>query len=481
VKTSKHIEILQSLSTSEIRKLDKFINSPYFNESRLVKLVHQYSLMLLSEKKNHKFSKRDMYELISPGKKYNDKNARKAISIYSGLLEKFLIYTEFKDETDSKNLLFLRALRLRNLDKFLGQAINNIKKSSKVRKVRSYDDYIYLLKLQDEEYGYFSNRIKGDKKKGWFKDQMKKFAEGTELNIVASTLATIQVVYYYSITDGDIDQEIFLMKEIIERIEKPGGLNYKEHYHYVYAKYLIVKTILEKTNKSRYREAYQYIIENKDKFIEGSVFYSMISLYVLATDQITLGRKDFSEILVEIYRIMDDGQVFSSFSAHYIFFIEITNACIYCNRSALAVSMLEKYSSQIDSSLRKDTVYICNAQISFSMNNYAEALKYIINVSYDTFFLYMEAKILQCKIYYVLKDTEGLLSLLQTVDQYFRRNKDLPGKDETHAYKAFFTSIKKLLRLSEKRNNEIKFFFKQHLSEINVYNKDWLISEAEKI
>jgi hypothetical protein len=275
---------------------------------------------------------------------------------------------------------------------------------------------------------------------------------------------------------------VFLKDEVLRRMESPGGLNYREEYHYIYAKYLIVKIILNRSEKQYYKDALKYIIRFSEKFTEDFCYYSMISLYVLATDQVTYGYKDFSYILVEIYKAIDSsGAISRQRVLYYIFLMEITNACIYCGETALAENMIEKYSGFIDSDLRTDSLNACRAQIHFSRNEFAESLSCLTKVGYDTFFLYMEAKILQCKIFYIFIDFEGLYPVIDSVSQYFRRAKDLPSEEEVISYKYFFTYFKKMIRLAAKGNKEDFLFFKKIAGEQNYYNRDWLNEEISKI
>lgn len=428
------------------------------------------------------YSKEKLHEIIYPSAKFNWVNLRKMISLYTERLEDFLVYNEFREEEDTRNLLLIQSLRNRNLRKILGPLIENTIGKARKRKVRSYDDYAYLLKLQGDEYSFTSDKIKGEGKMEWYKDQMKKFAEVTELNIVASTLSMMQLVHYYNVSDESIDQDVFLKDEVLKRMESPGGLNYREEYHYIYAKYLIVKIILNRSDKQCYKDALEYITKYSEKFTEDFCYYSMISLYVLATDQVTYGYKDFSHILVEIYRAIDSsGAISRQRVLYYIFLMEITNACIYCGETALAENMIEKYSGFIDSDLRTDSVNACRAQIHFSRKEYAESLGCLTKVGYDTFFLYMEAKILQCKIYYILKDFEGLYPVIDSVSQYFRRAKDLPSKEEVISYRYFFTYFKKMIRLAANGSKEDFLFFKKTAGEQNYYNRDWLNEEIRKI
>lgn len=478
----KHLDILKSLNNSELKKLNKYIESPYFNESRIVRDIHKYFSLMIKSDTDENYSKELLYEIIYPNEKFNESRLRKMISLYTHQLENFLVYHEFSGEADNQNLLLMRSLRNRNLRKILGPLIESTISTARKRKVRSYDDYVYLLKLQDEEYSYTSSSITGEDKKEWFNDQMRKFAEVTELSIVASTLSAIQVVHYHNVSVEDIDREIFMKDEVLNRIENSKELNYKKDYHYIYSKYLIVKIILDRTNKQLFKDALGYLTVNEKRFAEGFVFYALTSLYILATDQVTYGHKDFSHILVDIFTAMDRDNILGMQpELHYIFFIEMTNACIYCDQAFLAEKLVKTYSSLIDPLFRKSCVNICKALICSSKKNYAEALKSISKIEYPAFFLYMEAKILQSKIFFLQGDIESVYSLTETVGQYFRRSKDLPSSEETLSYRRFFENLRKLTKfVSGGKKDELEHF-KNEINNQKFYNHDWITSEIGKI
>ena len=81
-------KLFKHLSKEELLKFEKFVNSPYFNNSK--KVTELFTIVNTSS--GEKLSKHKLFSLLYPAEKYNDSRMRKILSDLNKLFEKFLGY-----------------------------------------------------------------------------------------------------------------------------------------------------------------------------------------------------------------------------------------------------------------------------------------------------------------------------------------------------------------------------------------------------
>ncbi len=84
------VEIIKSFSSSDIKRFDEFLNSPFFNKKPTVIKLWDDLKSFYPEFNSKEISKKNTYERIVPGKKYNYGTMKNMIFDLTKLAEIFL-------------------------------------------------------------------------------------------------------------------------------------------------------------------------------------------------------------------------------------------------------------------------------------------------------------------------------------------------------------------------------------------------------
>jgi hypothetical protein len=117
-------KILASFSKPEIKVFSKFIISPYFSTGK--KFVVIFLQEFLKFYPDFEITKNGLFELLYPGKPYNDVNMRKLVSEGINLAESFLLQKQLERDPLRNELLLLKDLSNRKLDPVFNSRLKKV-------------------------------------------------------------------------------------------------------------------------------------------------------------------------------------------------------------------------------------------------------------------------------------------------------------------------------------------------------------------
>ncbi len=142
------MDILIALTPSEMKGLEEYIHSPFFNKNKNVQKLFNYISRAYPEFDPVKIKKETAYKKLFGDKRYNDGFMRTLIFILTNLAEDYLAYINvFGDEFIPKIRLLVE-LKKRNLKRIL---VKNLKSTEKLFENFKTKDENYYRKLSQFE------------------------------------------------------------------------------------------------------------------------------------------------------------------------------------------------------------------------------------------------------------------------------------------------------------------------------------------
>ena len=129
---SKLIEYYALLSPKDINGLTRFLQSPYFNDSRILTDLHDYICQSLERNDSSALRKEQCFSLIYPGKPYDDVLMRKSMSRLAILVQRFLSIEQYQNADFAMEGDLLKNLRHRKAERLYNQVYAKV--SSKLQK-----------------------------------------------------------------------------------------------------------------------------------------------------------------------------------------------------------------------------------------------------------------------------------------------------------------------------------------------------------
>ncbi len=131
--SSKIFILLQSLSKKELKRLQDFLESPYFNKSALLVKLFGYLRKYHPEFQHPKLSKQSIHKFLQPDKKFNSKFVNDRFSDLSKLIERFLKISYLEQEGEGRDSIL-------QLASFQERGLNELFEKNSLKKIKTIEE-----------------------------------------------------------------------------------------------------------------------------------------------------------------------------------------------------------------------------------------------------------------------------------------------------------------------------------------------------
>ena len=410
---------LKKLTSEEFNKLEKFINSPFFNTRPIIILLFNY----LKKKLNNlnDFSKVEIFRSIYPGEKYNDPKIRRLLADFKALYEKFLGY--YRIEKCDRDFVAVRSLEMM-YEKGMHEFQSTYKQTSRYLKSKFIKDDNYYKNLARVESLNFYNSY--NKYKLRSEESLKNSSLYIDLHFVFSKMHLYRDILLYKISSGkDFQFETELFNEAINYTTKNIAIIKKNHPN-LYIIYLVVMATIEKKKKNYIKKLMMYIRKNEKRFDKERLnyYYTYVTSYYWT--EINGGNIKYFKSVFDIYKYMESNNFLkiNDCFAHHIF-NSIVIAALSNFEFDWTERFINKYKGSIEPGYERDAYNINLAKLYFIKKDYNSALNYLNNVEYKDPNYFISAKILLAKTLYEQGDLGTIKYVIDSLKHYAFRNKNL--------------------------------------------------------
>ena len=219
------IEYLNSLTKRELNKLYKFLCSPYFNQYRILEKLFRYIQSKHPFLVKKDLNRKVLHKYLYAKTKFNDANIRKLQSLFTQLIDKYLIQTELEKNEFGNRSLLLKSLRAAKLT---GRYSLKLKEAGSARKFSFYKDqdfYLDRILICDE---HISSAVTSDEKVTRYK--ILKSQNVNYLFIYMNLVCYFQILFEKMNNDESavmFDQSMF--REVMNFTEKHRNVLSRDH------------------------------------------------------------------------------------------------------------------------------------------------------------------------------------------------------------------------------------------------------------
>ena len=480
-KPSKLFQVLQKLSTPQMTKLFKLVESPYFHQTEGVKELFGYLRKFHPQYPLKKVSNETIAKYLFPKSKNGIKKVKNFKTDLMKLIEQFLILQTFEQEDNQQQFLLTKAYQELQLPQY---ANSSKKKLSQVLK--------------------------------------KSIAQG--LPYLRQNLQLLHFQYYHPDTPKTLQN-----KETLQEL-----LNYLDRY-YVSAKYKYVHEAEERT--SRFNEHFDLplweTVQTESKNFESTnkqflIYYyhqlqELVSQDTLDQDKFEnikqtffsnlkyLDREDqlviFRYLLNYITRLLNNGipelkalqfDLYKKGLANDLIiwkkriptntFLNIVIIASTCKAFDWLENFIHQNKKYIKPDLHKDVIKVSNALMAFHQGKPDQVFDILNNTplknhNLELYCLPLEVKsmfdmYLQNQTYY-----STILSRLESFSRKLSSKYDFSGQKK-ESYRNYLNFVKRLVQIYNKSKNDIeavKKLSKKILTTERVNHKSWLLEKCDQI
>ena len=432
--------LLKTLSGKEIKELDAFLRSPYFNTNH--KLVEIFQLLKKYHPHyNENLDKEKIYKTLYPGKTYRDLHIRQHLSALTSLVEQFLAVRKFeRDKT-----LFRHALLDEMIDRDAENLFNRalLKVPNSQDETQTADDAFYLaqFQLEDLRNKFLVNTAQ----------QQNRFAAQPDYAKAIQLLDTFYIIrklkFYCSELNykniAAVDRESILMDEILELLEKKDYSDTPaiDLYH------KILRTLTEPENEENFASLLQTLKSKAHLFPQPEAREMYIYAQNFCIRQINKGKTQYLQEVLEIYRVLLEKEIILEKGILSPWdYKNIVVTALRLNEFRWTESFINDYKKKLPETERENAYTYNLAKFYFYKKDYSKVLSLLQEVEYNDVFYSLDSKSMLLKTYYELNEIDSLDSMMDSFKIYLLRNKSL-SEHHVKTYKNLLRITHKLARI----------------------------------
>lgn len=472
----KLIQLLNSLEVQELKRLDKYIQSPFFNKNK--KTINLFAYLKKKHPNYEEIDKEKLFKVIFPEKtSYNDALLRALMAELSKLIEGFITYIEYEKKQDGCDLLHAFLDRqLYELFKKQGQGI--LKKQAKaIVKDGSY----FFQKFQLEQLHYQHITITNHRSQETY---LQAAIHSLDTHYIATKLRFMWIALNRQQVVGQPYDLGYFSDSFLAQI--PPQL--LEEQPLIKANYQLVLLLNNLDNTSHFFILKEHLYKYSDCFSNDELRQLYIVMINYCARKFRLGQLNFAEEALELYKAMLESKLL--YVKSYIWyqnFINIVNISIAAQAFDWAETFIRKYEKDLHPTYRTYVSLYNMASVYSAQGDYDKTLDTLQQLQFSNFNFdnidythYLNYKTLLIKTYYESEEWLSLESTLEAFRMYLRKNKAVPP----HKRKAYDNYIKLVKKLMNKRLGK-KRTAKNLLADIeqipSVMARRWLLMKAKEL
>jgi len=488
--THQLIELLKTFSEKELMKLFKFLNSPYFNNSKRIIALFQILKKNYPEFDSRSFTRENIFKSIYKKAEYNDSTFRNLMSDLLKLTLKFVMleglekkevesYFYITQELFSRGNIDLFKIKMDSIDKILNDTENHD------------SDYFHNRYRAETDHFYVNLLTNKVLKKQIVITESEKLINGlvSFLNyFVLESIKHNDNLLNYSRT-YNIKENINKVNQFIEVLNFENMIRYlkdnsSDEFQIVELYYNLLKAFAN-------FEEEKYYFNFKDSLFkcsehlglnDNNFLHSRLINYCVI--KINLGINshfDLNEEIFELYQIYVKNEFYKTISNNNLPFDVYRNVLLNCITTKKLKEMEEFIKVYSEKLLPKHMDSIVNysyALLYFEKKQFNKAMTCLNKIKFDQFVLKIDMKNLQLKLAYELEHFESAVSMIDSY-KHFLKNNTLLSVTRKVMHNNFLNYVSKLVQYqfgSSKVN--IPYIFNQLEKSKEVFDKGWL---GEKI
>ncbi len=475
---TKLIRILKAMQESELKQLDKFIASPFFNESKNLIQFFSYLRKLSPNWEEEKLKKEKIWKKIFPKEPFNDTRFRQNVSQLFQLVEKFITqHLSFTKEQYFQNRIIFYSKRY--LEKDAKDTLKEWEAFEALKTEQSEQFYqTQTAILFHKSLLYYNVMTHSPSENEYF---LPHFFAANETHFILSELkwACVLLSNYQRKPEFQYEASPFIpiiLKQVAEKEELRAIPAIHIHY-------LIYKMLLNEDDESIYEILSEYM-EKYPQFLTGDEwghFAVFLRNYCIRKSHNSAKFRDKLQILHD--KQLKNGLIFSFNQLPAPIFRNMVDIAIKTKNTAWLKEIILIYNDRFLAEMRAYLANYAYARIAFSEDKWKETLHFLNKLEKsEDLFAEINVRILYVKTYYELKEWDIVNNLLETFKVYLYRQEMLSEYNKNR-YKNFIFSLHKVIRIEE-YNPTKKSKISEEIMEIldnQLVEKDWLLAKIDSI
>lgn len=488
----KAIEILKTLTKSEMLDCGIFMNSPFTNPSPKVAALFSKLASFHPEFKMDGVTEESLSMEIAPHLKYNRSSMKNLFADLAEALDSYLIYIGLSRRLPEKWDVLREEYLRRNLFKHIERNIRTAENHLNNRDPQGADHFIDSARLLVDKTNYLA--ISKDKNSADYANEFRSILNERAINIAGFFIKEL-VRQYENIsainrTFAPPPNRSF-MDKLFEAIDfsklaellvrETKGSNHSATFEIHESMFRCLSEPGDETNYFRYKKI---LMKLRNTLIFSDVRFHLIRLVRYCMNKIEEdgGISAFDNELLNVYKFILENGYYKPELVHYMpveFYRTIILQSLKLKEIDYARHIMEKYTDKIHIDKRENMRLYATAIINFYEKQFDEAMENCQKVKLNHFLLKFEIRDLMLMTAYE-KGLDGNMRTMLDAYRHLLKNDSVLSKKEKEKYRSFLTAISKLNSIRNTGNlSECAVIEK--LLENDISNKLWLMEKVKEL
>ena len=413
---SKPIRILKSLSSWELKSLDDYIRSPFFNKNEKVIEAWEYISGFAPGFEDQKLGMEFCFKHLFPQEDYQSQKLRYVMTDLTRLIEGFLISKNLEEKPYEREFVLLDALEQRNLDKDFQETHRKLKKKILSTDPQNSDDFVDVFRIVEKGYLYgVKTQNRNDQSTV---DQVVNTLD--QCYLAKKLRYSCEVINRANVLNQSY--ELFLTKEISNVFPLFSQL----HHQLIQLYFITLQTLTDGENQNHFFQLKGLLEEHSDQLSLNE----LRNLYAFALNycikKLNTGNAEFGQQIFELYQTLVEKRIiFEDGKLPVPHFKNTVAIGTRMKEYDWVEAFIEKYHHFLPEEEAKNAYTYNMAYLQFARGNYSQVKRLLSAVEFTDVFYQTDAKTTLIKTYYELEEFEPLIYLLGSFKVYLKRNKQI--------------------------------------------------------
>ncbi|MFN0036401.1 MAG: hypothetical protein ACKVUS_15150 [Saprospiraceae bacterium] len=461
----KLIPLLASLSKNDWHWLQKFVNSPIYNQhSAVVRLFEFFRKKpLVSEKQ---YSSEFLHKNLFPETPFDAAKTHHAANYLLRTTEEYLAWDEWWQDTPERQRYLLQAYRHRGLDRHFAETLGKLERSIQQQPLRDAEHYRLRYHIAFEAYQH--SMQSGGRSTV---EQLKPLSDWHDVSFVAEKLKNACGIYSNRrLLHTELDMG--LLSAVLDFVSaRPTLLG-----HTAVAVYFHGYHALNEPNEDAHFFALKKLLGS------AALEFPLAELrdvYLIAVNfcihRINLRQENYLREVFDLYKTGLESGVFLEHGHISRFtYTNIALTALRLQEFDWTYKFLLGYHEKLPEMQRQGTFAFNLARYHCERGDYAQAMPLLLEMDFDDVPQNLTAKAMLAKMYWETNALDALESLLASFAAYLRRKRQVSEQRRT-AYQNFVRLVRRLQAMPP-RDKAARAALREEIEQTTlVAEKDWLL------
>lgn len=474
------IELLQKLSSKQMKELGEFVHSPFFNKNESVTRLFDYLRVQHPEFKEENIYKELIHKKVFLSAEYNDGFMRMIIFKLAALTEEYLAYTDFKAKGYDESMHIINSLLDFNLDNEAQKHINQVEKKLNASSDGEREYYKNKYSLERFKDIIYSRSYRPVTIKDKPDESLLEESNSLTSFFLISSLQRYRYLLNKTFTVNS-QFELDFLPYILKFLEGEGKKYFEVNM--ISLLYRQIKLLQDTENEELLDELIAELTNDKLSLDEEELRDGLTVLCNICIEKGYEGKRKYYEALFNMNKYLISKDMYNRVKGGYFdneMFLNLVTVGLMLAEISWTKDFIEKHYKLLPPDIHLNTYNYCLSKLYFKTGDFTKALESIAKVAYSDMQMKINVRITTLTIHYELGNIEEVLMQTENFKKYVQNDKLLSAGHKRIAsnFIRFISALCKAKYSTKPNFDQLK---QNILSADQVSNRLWLLKKTEQL